>query len=91
MADPPLLELESASMDEQFDLVLQLQPSTVPIYSSYTLIAKFMGEKILNHGVVHAMLQKIWNFGGLVVISHVGLNTYSITIDSQPCYRKISG
>ena len=55
MADSLLLESKSTLVDEQSYLV-QLQPNVVLISSSYTLMGKILGVKILNHGVVQVML-----------------------------------
>ena len=35
------------------------------------------------------MVQKIWNFRGLLVTSYLSPNTYSISTNSEECHQKI--
>ena len=43
----------------------------------------------MNRGVVHSMIQKLWNFGGMVVTFYLGSNTFSISTNSADCFHKI--
>ena len=70
-------------------MVLKLQPTNLSIHVNYTLIGRFLCSKILNRGTVQTMMQKVWNFGGKLITSYVGPNSYSIAIDSFDFYMRI--
>ena len=89
MAERNLLSTEVASGSIDSDLVLHMQPSTVVRPPNYTLIGRFLCSKLLNCGVIQSMIQKLRNYGCLVVTSYLGPNIYYISTDSLVCYNKI--
>ena len=89
MTESSLLRPGFVKEDGQLDLVLKLQITKLSTSLSFTLLGRFIGGKILNRGTVQLMIQKLWNFGGVIATTYVSPNTYSISVDSYDCFQRI--
>ena len=89
MSESSLLGSDFAKEDDQLDLVLKLQTTKSSTRPNFSLLGRFMGEKILNRGTLQSVIQKLWNFGGVIVTAYVGPNRYSISADSYDCFQRI--